>query len=345
MHYLPEPKPRSERATKPAILLVNLGTPDAPTPRAVRRYLGQFLSDPRVIEIPRALWLPILHGFVLNTRPRRSALKYASVWYPDGSPLRVNTDKQTRALGARLGSVARVEFAMRYGTPSIRDALARLKSEGCERVLVVPMYPQYAASTTASVLDQVAGFLRDTRNVPEIRFVKHFPDHPAYIGALASLVQAHWRRSGHPDKLVMSFHGLPRYTVSQGDPYHSECHLTARLLAERLELADDQWQIAFQSRFGRTEWIRPYTAAALSEFGRRGIRRVDVVFPGFVADCLETLEEIGIEGRKIFLDAGGKEFHLLPCLNESDEWIRALGDIAGQHLVGWVNERSAVHAS
>jgi protoporphyrin/coproporphyrin ferrochelatase len=338
MRYLPEPQ-QGIRAG-PAILLVNLGTPDSPTPRAVRRYLAQFLSDPRVIEIPRALWLPVLHAFVLNTRPAQSARKYASIWQPDGSPLRAHTQRQARLLGERLGPQVRVEFAMRYGEPSIPGMLARLKAAGCERVLLLPLYPQYAASTTASALDHAAEFLRRTRNVPEIRLVKEFHDHPAYIGALAALVREHWRHSGGPHKLVMSFHGLPQYTVTRGDPYSRQCHRTARLLAERLDLADGEWQTTFQSRFGRTAWIEPYTASTLSGYGRQGIRRVDVVCPGFVADCLETLEEIGIEGRRTFLDAGGREFHLLPCLNERTDWIDALAVIARQHLAGWISTGS-----
>jgi ferrochelatase len=340
MRYLPEPKHRHGAVARTAVLLINLGTPDAPTPRAVRRYLGQFLSDPRVIEIPRVLWLPILHAFVLNSRPRKSAQKYASIWTSEGSPLRVHTESQARLLRghieSRVAMPLTVEFAMRYGEPSIGGTLARLMSEGCERVLVLPMYPQYAAATTASALDQVAELLRRTRNVPEIRLVKHFHDHPSYIGALASLVQDHWRQSGRPDKLVMSFHGLPRFSLARGDPYHSECHETAHLLAGRLELSESEWQITFQSRFGRAEWIEPHTASTLADYGRRGVRRVDVICPGFVADCLETLEEIGIEGRKIFLGAGGRDFHLLSCLNERDDWIRALGDIAHQHLADWV---------
>lgn len=335
MRYLPEPPPRQGTHAGSAVLLINLGTPDAPTPRAVRRYLRQFLSDPRVIEIPRALWLPILHALVLTTRPRQSARKYASIWSPSGSPLRVHTERQARLLGERFGSRVRVEFAMRYGEPSIPATLARLKSEGCERVLLFPMYPQYAASTTASALDHASEFLRRTRNVPEIRLVKEFHEHPAYIDALAGLVRDHWQQSGRPDRLVMSFHGLPRYTLARGDPYSRECHQTARLLADRLALAEGEWQIAFQSRFGRTAWIEPYTASTLSDYGRQGVRRVDVVCPGFVADCLETLEEIGIEGRKTFLDAGGREFHLLPCLNERADWIDALAVVARQHLEGW----------
>jgi ferrochelatase len=342
MRYLPEPEHRHGTVAKTAILLINLGTPGAPTPRAVRRYLAQFLSDPRVIEIPRALWLPILYGFVLNSRPKKSARKYAAIWSSEGSPLKVHTERQTRLLrghfGLQVPMPLTVDFAMRYGEPSIAGTLTRLKSEGCERVLVLPMYPQYAASTTASALDQVAEFLQRTRNVPEIRLVKHFHDHPAYIGALASLVQEQWRQSGRPDKLLMSFHGLPRFTLARGDPYHCECHKTARLLAEKLELAESQWQIAFQSRFGRAEWIEPYTASTLADYGRDGVRRVDVICPGFVADCLETLEEIGVEGRKIFLGAGGREFNLLPCLNEREDWIRALADIVRQHLADWVIE-------
>jgi len=340
MHYLPEPKQEHGAIAKTAVLLVNLGTPDAPTPQAVRRYLKQFLSDPRVIEIPQALWLPILHGFVLNTRPRKSARKYASIWSSEGSPLKVHTGKQARLLRGYFGSRVRmplsVDFAMRYGEPSIQGTLARLKSEGCERVLVLPLYPQYAASTTASALDEVGGFLRRVRNVPEVRLVKHFHDHPSYIAALANLVREHWRQSGRPDMLLMSFHGLPRYTLARGDPYHFECQKTARLLAGDLELAESHWQIAFQSRFGRAEWIAPYTASTLADYGRQGVRRVDVICPGFVADCLETLEEIGIEGRKIFLGAGGREFHLLPCLNERADWVSALADIARLHLADWV---------
>jgi protoporphyrin/coproporphyrin ferrochelatase len=335
VRFLPEPQPRQGEHARSAVLLVNLGTPDSPTPKAVRRYLRQFLSDPRVIEIPRLLWLPILYCVVLATRPQASARKYASIWSPEGSPLRVHTEQQANLLGERLGPRIRVEFAMRYGEPSIPGVLARLKADGCERVLLFPLYPQYAASTTASALDHAAEYLRKTRNVPEIRLIKEFHEHPAYIDALAGLVRDHWRESGRAQKLVMSFHGLPSYTLARGDPYAHQCQRTARLLAERLGLAEGEWQLAFQSRFGRTAWIEPYTATTLADCGRRGMHRVDVVCPGFVADCLETLEELGIEGRKAFLDAGGKEFHLLPCLNERADWIDALAIIARQHLGGW----------
>jgi ferrochelatase len=319
-----------------AVLLINLGTPDAPTPAAVRRYLRQFLSDPRVVEIPRAVWLPILYGLVLTTRPRQSAHKYASIWSPEGSPLRVHTQRQARLLGERLGARTRVEFAMRYGNPSIPATLARLTKDGHDRVLLLPLYPQYSASTTASTLDHAAEFLRSARDIPEIRTVKEFHDHPGYIDALAALVREHWTCSGRPDKLLISFHGLPQYTVARGDPYSRQCHATAGLLAGRLGLAQGEWQATFQSRFGRTEWLQPYTAVALAQYGRQGVGRVDVICPGFVADCLETLEEMGIEGRKTFLAAGGREFHLLPCLNERTDWIDVLAAIAGQHLSGWV---------
>jgi ferrochelatase len=227
---------------------------------------------------------------------------------------------------------------MRYGDPSIGAVLAKLKLAQCERILVLPLYPQYAASTTATALDQVFGVLARTRNVPEVRVVKHFHDHPAYIRALGDLVREHWRVGGRPAKLVMSFHGLPRHALDHGDPYHCECQKTARLLAEELELADGAWQIAFQSRFGRAEWLKPYTASVLAELGRSGARRVDVICPGFVADCLETLEELGIEGKALFLGAGGKAFELLPCLNDRPGWIEALAAIARDHLAGWVRE-------
>lgn len=340
--FLPEPAYQHGSIAKVGILLVNLGTPDAPTRAAVRRYLAQFLSDRRVVELPRMAWLALLHGIILNVRPARSARKYARIWSPEGSPLKVHSEKQARLLRGYLGMSIRsplaVEYAMRYGEPSIPAVLAQLKTGGCERVLVVPLFPQYSASATASVFDELAGCMSLTRNVPELRWIKHFHDHPAYIRALADSVREHWRSAGRPDLLLMSFHGTPQASLERGDPYHCECRKTARLLAAELELADAHWQISFQSRFGAAQWLKPYTAATLAELARRGVRRVDVVCPGFVSDCLETLEEIGIEGKQLFLSAGGKEFHLLPCLNERDDWIRALGAICLGHLGGWVSE-------
>lgn len=339
MRFLTEPGYAHGTPERTAILLVNLGTPEAPTRAAVRRYLKEFLSDPRVVEIPRLPWWLILNGVILNLRPAKSAAKYAQVWDQQGSPLRVHTERQARLLRACLGAQGHpalvVDFAMRYGEPSIASVLARLKQQGCERILVLPLYPQYAASTTATAFDAVSDHLRHTRNIPELRLVKHFHDHPAYIAALAEGARRHWALHGKPDRLLMSFHGLPRYTLERGDPYHCECQKTARLLAEALALKPEQYQLSFQSRFGRTEWLQPYTAATLAQWGKQGLRRVDVICPGFVADCLETLEEIGLEGRAGFLQAGGKEFHAIPCLNESDAWIQALAQIALEHAGNW----------
>jgi ferrochelatase len=352
MGFLPEPQHEHGAAAKTAVLLVNLGTPDTPTAAAVRRYLREFLSDRRVVEIPRAIWNPILYGAVLTTRPRRSAARYAAIWRPEGSPLKVYTERQAKLLqgllGDRLKAPLVVDYAMRYGAPSIGEVLARLRAARCERILVLPLYPQYAASTTATALDQVFKTLARVRNVPEVRVVKHFHDHPAYVRALGDLAREHWRARGRPDRLVMSFHGLPRYTLDRGDPYHCECQKTARLLAAELELPDGAWQIAFQSRFGRAEWLKPYTASVLADLGRGGARRVDVICPGFASDCLETLEELGIEGRAIYLGAGGKEFGLLPCLNDRPGWIEALAAIAREHLAGWFGEgqdRAAAEAA
>jgi ferrochelatase len=332
--FRPEPAFDHAASARDGILLANLGTPAAPTTGAVRRYLAEFLSDPRVVEIPRALWLPILYGVILAVRPARSARKYAEIWTPEGSPLAVHTARQAALLGALLGAQAsRVEHAMRYGEPSVAGAFDRLRRAGCDRVLVVPLYPQYAASTTASTFDAVCAWLARSRNVPELRFVKHFHDHPAYIDALAAGVKRQWDAHGRGDRLVMSFHGLPRFALERGDPYHCECQATGRLLAEALGLAPEQYVVTFQSRFGRAEWLQPYTEPTLIELARQGVSRVDVVCPGFVADCLETLEEIGIGGKRAFLSSGGREFRLVPCLNEAPEWIDALAAICAAH--GW----------
>ncbi|MCX7139782.1 MAG: ferrochelatase [Proteobacteria bacterium] len=339
MRFLAEPDFKHGTPARTAVLLLNLGTPDAPTAKAVRRYLKEFLSDPRVVEIPKPVWWLILNGIILNVRPAKSAAKYAQIWDKDGSPLKVHTERQTKLLRGLLGEQGQaeliVDYAMRYGNPSIASVLARLKEQHCERILVLPLYPQYAASTTATAFDAISEFLSKTRNVPELRLVKHFHDHPGYIEALAEGVRKHWAQHGRPDRLLMSFHGLPRYTLDRGDPYHCECQKTARLLAEALALTPEQYQLSFQSRFGRAEWLQPYTAATLAKWGKEGLRRVDVVCPGFPADCLETLEEIGIEGKAEFLNSGGKEFHSIACLNESDTWIEALAQITLTHLQGW----------
>ncbi len=329
-----------------AVLLCNLGTPDEPTAPALRRYLAEFLSDPRVVEIPRLPWWLILHGIILRVRPKKSAAKYASIWTPEGSPLKVWSEKQARLLAGYLGERGHrvaVHCAMRYGNPSVASTLDAMKAAGVARVLVLPLYPQYSGPTTASVVDAVAAWAQRTRNVPELRFVNRYHDDPGYIGALAQSVSKHWQAHGRPDKLVMSFHGVPQRTLQLGDPYHCECLKTARLLAERLQLQPEQWTLTFQSRFGKAQWLQPYTEPTLRTLGAQGVRRVDLICPGFAADCLETLEEIGIEVRDAFLSAGGKEFHYIACLNDQHEWIAALTAIALRHLQGW-DTRSAPDA-
>ena len=314
-----------------AVLLVNLGTPEAPSAQALRPYLKQFLSDPRVVEIPRLAWWPILNGIILNTRPKKSAKKYAAIWTKEGSPLKVHTERQTKLLQGLLGETGHkdmlVDYAMRYGQPSIASALDRLKALGTTRITVVPLYPQYAASATASVFDDVAAWMQNTRNVSQLRFVRSFPEHPGYIAALAASVREHWQMHGRGDKLVMSFHGIPKRSVDLGDPYQAECQATAMLLANELQLKEQHYAVTFQSRFGAAAWLQPYTQPTLEQFAQEGVVRIDVICPGFAADCLETLEEIGMECKHAFLAAGGKEFRLIPCVNERPDWIRALADI------------------
>jgi protoporphyrin/coproporphyrin ferrochelatase len=342
---IPEPPYTHGTESRIGVLLVNLGTPDAPSAAAVRAYLREFLSDPRVVEIPRPVWWPILNLFVLPTRPRDSARRYGQVWMKEGSPLKVHTERQVKLLRGSLGERIRqlpviVDYAMRYGTPSIPERLRELKARDCDRILLVPLYPQYSSSTTATACDAAFRCLAGMRTQPALRTVRDFHDHPGYIEALAQSVRDYWMRNPRPEQLVISFHGVPRSSLDQGDPYHCECQKTGRLLAEALELKDDQYRIAFQSRFGRAEWLKPYTADVLGELARRGTGRVDVVCPGFVSDCLETLEEIAIEGRASFLKAGGREYHAIPCLNERDDWIRALTDIVAANLLGWGRRHS-----
>ncbi|MCL2523510.1 MAG: ferrochelatase [Betaproteobacteria bacterium] len=342
------PEPPVQHLPAAAIVLVNLGTPDAPTASALRRYLKQFLVDPRVVEVPRALWWPILHGIILPFRAKRSAAKYAAIWQAEGSPLRFHTERQAKLLQGFLGERGQrvaVAWAMRYGQPSLGDVLDRLKAEGVDRILLLPLYPQYAASTSATVVDEACRWLLQTRNQPELRVVRAFHDHPGYLAALEQSVRRHWQRHGPlaaDGRLLMSFHGLPQRSVDLGDPYRGECEQTGQLLAERLQLPAGQTQICFQSRFGKAAWLQPYTAPTLHEWARQGVRRVDVLCPGFVADCLETLEEIALEGRASFLQAGGGEYHYIPALNEDDAWLRALADLAEQHLAGWPTLPAAV---
>ncbi|HET7772954.1 MAG TPA: ferrochelatase [Burkholderiaceae bacterium] len=342
MKFNPPPGYKHGQAPRIGVLLVQLGTPDEPTAPALRRYLAQFLSDPRVVEIPRLVWLPILHGIILNVRPAKSARKYASIWMNDGpdqgSPLRVYSEKQAKLLRGYLGEAgieAEVALAMRYGNPSVESVLNGLLEKNVDRLLVVPMYPQYSATTTASVIDEVNRALFKVRNLPEVRFVKHWHDDDAYIDALVASVRRHFEREGVPEKLVMSFHGVPKRTLLLGDPYHCECYKTARLVAERLGWPRDKLVVSFQSRFGKAEWLKPYTQETLVELARSGTEHVAVMCPAFVSDCLETLEEINDEVRHEFLEAGGKRFDYIPCLNDSDPWIHALTGIVRRHMQGW----------
>lgn len=325
--------------SKPGVLLVNLGTPDDPSPGAVRRYLREFLWDPRVVEIPRPVWWLILNLFVLPLRPRKTAKKYAAIWTADGSPLRVYTLRQAQLLkgmlGEKLPQGVPVVAAMRYGKPSIAEGLAQLRERGCERILVIPLYPQYAESTTASVEDALKRALRKWRPAPALKVVQDFHDHKAYVKAIAKSVNDYWFKHGRPDRLVMSFHGLPQRSVDRGDPYQEQCLETGRLVAEELGWNDARTRVTFQSRFGAQEWIKPYTDATLTELAKEGVGRVDVICPGFTSDCLETLEEIAMEGRDTFRAAGGKEYHYIPTTNDAKPWIMALTILAMENLQAW----------
>ncbi|MBB5205960.1 ferrochelatase [Inhella inkyongensis] len=339
-----EPRFEHGRAPRVGVLLCNLGSPDAPEPGAVRRYLAEFLSDPRVVEIPRLLWWPILHGIILRTRPAKSAAKYASIWTPDGSPLKVHTAAQAKILQGMLGQrghSVQVRWAMRYQQPAIATELDALRAAGCERILVFNAYPQYCAATSASVMDAVGQWLQRQRWQPELRVIHSYPDHPSYIEALAQSVQQHWQREGRGELLLMSFHGMPERTLHLGDPYHCHCHKTARLLAHKLKLQPDEWRIAFQSRFGRAKWLGPSTETVLKELGAAKRGRIDVLCPGFAADCLETLEEIAIEGAHTYTQAGGAALRYIPCLNASAPGMAALVAIAEQHLQGWPTQAAA----
>lgn len=337
--YLGDANYSHARPRSLGVLVTNLGTPDAPTAAALRRYLGEFLSDPRVVEAPRLLWWLVLHGVILRIRPRRSAEAYRRVWGEDGSPLKRIAERQAAALHARLqgsyGDPVRVVLGMRYGEPSLARALETLREAGVERLLVLPLYPQYSATTTASTFDALSDVLRRWRWLPELRFVTHYHDHPAYIAALAASIREAWEARGEPERLLFSFHGIPQRYFQAGDPYFCQCQKTSRLVAERLELPAARWSVAFQSRFGREPWLKPYTDHLLREWGEQGARSVAVVCPGFSADCLETLEEIAMLNRDIFLAAGGKSFHYIPALNERTDHVEALADIILERTQDW----------
>lgn len=342
-YYNAEPDYKHGDQLKVGILLANLGTPDAPTAKALRPYLRQFLMDTRVVEIPRFIWCWILNCIILVIRPSKSAEKYAQVWTKEGSPLLVYAQKQRQMLqgylGQKIKSPFAVELGMSYGNPSMQSAIEKLKAQHCDKILVFPLYPQYAASSTAASLDAVWKTLLKMRNVPAIRTIRQYHDHPAYINAMAESIRTYWSSNGKPDKLIMSFHGVPKVHLTKGDPYHCGCHKTARLIAEALGLNETQYQVAFQSRFGKQEWLKPYLAETLETLGKANTNRIDVVCPGFSSDCLETLEEIAMEGKEMFQSNGGGAYHYIPALNAQESWIHAMTDIALENLQGWVYEQ------
>lgn len=323
------------RTPKRGVLLINLGTPDAPTAPAIRRYLREFLLDRRVVEFSRLVWLPLLYAFILPLRPLKLKHSYAAIWTPEGSPLLAISRRQQRALQAALGAETPVALAMRYGQPSIRAALDELARQDVRRILVLPLYPQYSATTTASALDAVFEQLRRWRWLPELRTVNQYHDDAGYIEALADSVGAQWREQGRGEHLLMSFHSIPLAYFRAGDPYFCHCHKTARLLAERLGLGDGEWSVSFQSRIGRTPWLQPYTEPHIAQLAKRGIRKLDVICPGFSADCLETLEEIALRYAESFRKAGGAALRYVPALNDAPAHIEALRALAERQLAHW----------
>jgi len=338
MSYLGTPDFIHGSQARVGILLVNLGTPSDPSPRAVRRYLAEFLSDPRVIEAPRLLWWLVLHGVILRTRPRRSAHAYQKIWTPEGSPLLVESRRLTQGLatrlGERFGDSALVDLAMTYGEPSIRSALERFRAQNVQRLLVLPLYPQYSSTTTGSIFAFVTRELSKWRWMPELRFINQYWQRDSYLTAVADSVTDHWRTHGRKH-LLFSFHSIPKRYFRAGDPYHCFCLGTARGVAERLGLGKDEWSVGFQSRFGREEWLKPYVDVLLQEYASNGPKRVTVVCPGFATDCLETLEEISMQNRELFLTKGGEAFDYAPCLNSSAAHVAVLEDIVLQHTGGW----------
>jgi len=337
--YESEPEYRHGDADSLGVLVVNLGTPDAPTSSAVRRYLAEFLWDPRIVELPRPLWWLILNGFILRVRPSRSAKAYREIWTEQGSPLLVYCREIAAELGAVLDNSSRgavhVALGMSYGNPSIGSALEELHAKGARRLLVLPLYPQYSGTTTGSVFDAVTAALGKRRWVPEFRFINHYHDDPLYIDALERSIRDYWQANGRGERLMFSFHGVPRQTLLDGDPYHCQCLKTARLVSERLGLADDEWVLSFQSRVGRAEWLRPYTDETIVELGQSGLQRLDVVCPGFAVDCLETLEEIALQNAELFSESGGGELKYIPSLNSSADHIALLGRLIVRHAGGW----------
>ena len=331
---------------KVGVILVNLGTPQAPTTFAVARYLRQFLSDPRVVEVPRLLWWLLLNFLIIPLRSKKVSNNYRSIWLDDGSPLKVITERQVAALQAAFNKESREEktsgvksrreyictYAMTYGDQSIASSVKSLRDRGVNKIVMLPLFPQYSASTTAAVYDQLAELVKKYRHIPDIRVVHHYYDHSGYIAALENSVRQHWQKNGQAECLLMSFHGIPKKYVDQGDPYYAQCLETARALAQSLDLSSQQWAFSFQSRFGRLEWVKPYTDVVLQKWGARGLESVDVICPAFSSDCLETLEEIDQENRQLFLQVGGGKFEMIPCLNDSPLHIQLFKDLVCSQL-------------
>lgn len=333
------PKYEHEQPDVLGILVVNLGTPDTPTTSAVRRYLREFLWDPRVVEYPRALWWLILNLVILVIRPSQSAHAYQQIWTDSGSPLLSHSQSIVGALqeklAAQLNGNISVALAMTYGNPSIKAGLDELHTAGARRIVVLPLYPQYSGTTTASVFDRVFAALSRRRWVPELRLINHYHDEPGYIDAAAASIREHWQQHERGEHLLFSFHGLPEGNLEKGDPYHCHCLKTARLIAESLNLEEGKWSVAFQSRVGREEWLKPYTEEVLEQFGSRNMQSVDVICPGFSVDCLETLEEIAIRYNEVFVEAGGGLLNYIPALNDREDHVTFLAELIGMHVRGW----------
>lgn len=342
MKFTGSPGFSHQQPDKLGILVTNLGTPEAPTKAALKPYLKQFLSDPRVVEVPRLVWSLVLNGVILRIRPKRSAEAYKTVWTERGSPLLYHTQDQTNALRQKLqqqyGEHVIVDFAMRYGNPGIGQVLERMMQAGVRKLLVLPLYPQYSASTVASTFDAVAADFSKRRWLPEFRFITHYHDFEPFIDAAAKKIQQHWDSHGRADKLIFSYHGVPLRYLKNGDPYHCECYKTSRLLAEKLGLEESEYLTTFQSRFGREAWLQPYTDETMKTLPNKGVTSVQVFCPGFSADCLETIEEIGEENKEYFIENGGKRYEYISALNAEPQHIDALFSLINQHLQGWVIE-------
>ncbi len=339
--YSGEPQFKHGQRSRIGVLVANLGSPDEATTRSVRKYLAEFLMDPRVVEVPRVIWRVILHGVILRIRPSRSAKAYQTVWGEDGSPLISISKAQASGIATRLkqryGDDLVVELAMRYGNPSVPNALEKLNQHNVRNLLVLPLYPQYSAVTSASTFDAVAAVFTRKRWIPELRMINQYHDHPGYIAALAKSVRKHWEKHGRGERMLMSFHGIPKRYLTNGDPYHCQCHKTARLLAEALELDSTQWKVTFQSRLGREEWLTPYTGETVKEWAEEGIKKIDSICPGFSADCLETLEEMIDEYGNLFKEHGGDDLRYIPCLNDDETHLDFLTELITANLSPWVD--------